>query len=176
MAPVTNIPSPQFGVPDPLWGATGNYDDASSDADDNLQDTGGNGEFATAEQLVGFLENVGVLNDYLNHNAHLFRTKVRETYTVSVARPVVGASGVIIPGSALIMGVNFAETAGAAAKIRIRNGQDAGQPPILSLALAANTSSLVHFSSPVEASKGLYLEVVTGTVEGSIFTLETRNR
>jgi len=174
--PITNIPTPQFGAPDNTYGATGNYDNAVSDADDNLQDTGGNGEFATPEQLVGFLENVGHLNDYLNHYAHLFRTKVKETYTVSVSRPVVGASGVILPGSALVTGVNFAETAGAPAKLRIRNGQDVGQPILLTIALAANTSSLIHFASPVEASKGLFLELVSGNVEGSIFTLENRNR
>jgi hypothetical protein len=176
MSPLLGVPGPQFGVPDPQYGATGHYDDASSDADDNLQDTGGNGEFATPEQLVGYLENVGHLNDYLNQNAHLFRTKVQETYTVSVSRPVIGASGVILPGSALLTGINFAETAGAAAKVRIRNGQDAGQPILMTIALAANASVLQQFASPIESAKGLFLEVVSGNVEGAVFTLEKRNR
>lgn len=174
--PVTNIPGPQFGIPDPQFGGTGQQDNASSDADDNLQDTGTNGEFATPEQLVGYLENVGHLNDYLNQNAHLFRTKVKETYTVSVSRPVIGATGLCIPGSALITGINFAETMGAAAKVRLRNGQDIGQPILMTISLAANASVLQQFASPLESRNGLFLEIVSGNVEGAVFTLETRNR
>jgi hypothetical protein len=138
-----------------------------------VQDTA-NGETVDPSALLNY-HNVGHTDDYLNQNAGLTRTnKPSRAYQVAVARPVAGVSGIVVTSAGLVSGWSFAETAGATAKIRIRSGIDVNQAVLMVLTLSANESTRDFLTLPVEFKAGLYLELVSGAVEGVIYTVESR--
>lgn len=143
---------------------------------DDVQTQGAaNGSPMDAQKYMDALQNVGALDDYLNRRAGEYRTnKPSLSYTVAVCRPIGGGSGVLLTAPGLLAGWNFVETAGASAKIRIRSGMDNNQPVVLVVTLGANESTRDFPPLPIEYKAGLYLELVSGAIEGAIYTQETR--
>lgn len=65
-------------------------------------------------------------------------------------------------------GCTFRETAGSTASIRVYNNSAASGTLLCAISLAANASFTEHLEDGVEADLGIYVDVVTGTVEGSV--------
>lgn len=80
-------------------------------------------------------------------------------------------SGRLVSGPVVLWGYSFRESTGAAAAVvRIRDGQDLTGAIMLSVQLAAGLSDTSWATSPgVAGDVGLYLEVVSGAVEGAIY-------
>lgn len=66
-----------------------------------------------------------------------------------------------------IMGFHIAETAGAAAEVRLRDGGASGDI-FVQVNLAADESRHVPFSRPVIFPAGVFVDVVSGSVQGGI--------
>lgn len=84
---------------------------------------------------------------------------------------VVGASGIVLAGPGVLRGYSLRETTGTApAVFRIHGGLDAFAPVIAVVSLVAGESVRDWFGeSGVRTRNGLYFELVTGTVEGSVW-------
>lgn len=87
--------------------------------------------------------------------------------SAAVAEPIPGASGLVATVPGRYLGFTIAETAGAAAKVRIRDSGASGT--ILEvITLVANESADEFYEGGVPFATGLYYELVSGAVEGSI--------
>ena len=132
------------------------------------------GVYATPEELVGY-ENVGVQDDYLTRSPGKFNTRVTGEYNVAVSRQIPGASGAILTAPAHLSGWSVRETTGvSSALIRFRDGTDAGNPILLDISLAPGESARDFLTLPIQATRAVYLELVSGTVTGNLFTVEKR--
>lgn len=91
----------------------------------------------------------------------------------ALARPLTG-TGPLSASAGRLAGWTLRETAGAAAAIRLRDGTDTStlRNVLATIALAAD-ASVAHWALPagISYSFGLYAEVVTGAVEGAVYTL-----
>lgn len=65
-------------------------------------------------------------------------------------------------------GCSFRETAGSTAAIRVYNGATATGTLICAVSLAANASFTEWCDCGIEADLGIYVDVVSGAVEGSV--------
>ncbi|MGH8575340.1 MAG: hypothetical protein ACREXJ_00140 [Gammaproteobacteria bacterium] len=86
------------------------------------------------------------------------------------ARPIAltGADQVVSPNQAIYRGYSVRETAGAAAVVRVYDDPAAAAGTLLdTIALAANASQNVLHDG-VFAASGVFVDVVSGAVEGSI--------
>lgn len=84
----------------------------------------------------------------------------------------VTTAGLLLMGPrAILYGWTFRETTGtAAAEVRIRNGQSASGVLAASIGLAEGASVSQGAADPgMLMDGGVYLEVVSGSVEGSVF-------
>ena len=132
------------------------------------------GVYAEAEELVGY-ENTGIQNDHMTVNPGKFNTKVTGTYNVAVSRLLPGASGPIVTAPAHLSGWGVRETTGvSSALIRIRDGLDTGSPSLLVISLAPGESARDFLTLPIQATRALYLDIISGAVDGNIFTVEKR--
>lgn len=70
-----------------------------------------------------------------------------------------------------LMGYSMIESTGAAAAtVNIYNGADASGQLVATIALASGASTTKHFGDlGVECDTGLYVDVATGSVKGSIW-------
>ena len=90
-------------------------------------------------------------------------------------RAIPGAGGLLMPGAGLYGGYAVRETAGAVAVLRIRDGFDASAALVDTVALPANGSAQAWlFPSGVQLRYGLFVEIVSGTVEGTVYTVDHR--
>lgn len=88
------------------------------------------------------------------------------------------APGISVTGVNFLLGLAVRETTGAVpAKFNIRDGMDVSGPIVLPINLAANESrsDYLPFAGGIRFERGIYIEVVSGTVEGTLFTEVTRN-
>lgn len=83
-----------------------------------------------------------------------------------------GSSQALITTPVNLRGVTIGETGGAVAAVRLwDNASAASGTLVATVRLAANTSQTVMFPGDgIRCVKGLYVEVVAGAVEGSVFT------
>jgi hypothetical protein len=86
----------------------------------------------------------------------------------NAARAKAIAAGVLVSTAGIYAGYSLRETAGAAATVRLWDGAAASGTQIATIALAANGSRDVGIPHGVWFT-GLFIEIVTGTVEGSIY-------
>lgn len=97
-------------------------------------------------------------------------------------RPLIGGNGAIASGvidnrSGRIGFYSFTETSGGGtAKVRLWDGSAAGTGLIASITLLASESTRDPITMHgLPYSTGLYLELVSGTVEGQVFSLLQRD-
>lgn len=84
--------------------------------------------------------------------------------------PATAASTGLVGFGVQFHGWSFRETAGAAASCRVRDGRDATGAILATIGLAANASDHEWLGDAgVTADVGLYLEVVSGSVEGAVY-------
>lgn len=91
--------------------------------------------------------------------------------------PVPLSGGLMAPGKRVFAGFAFREASGTAgAVVNIRDGYDANARLVCPLTLAAN-ESVRDFTTTVgiQLLQGLYVEIASGTVQGTVYTLEERN-
>ena len=81
-----------------------------------------------------------------------------------------GATQVIFAGAGWFKGVSLRETAGAAAIVRLWDNPTTNTGTLIgTYAFVANQSyNELYTGDPVYCAKGLFLEKVSGTIEGSI--------
>lgn len=80
-----------------------------------------------------------------------------------------GSDGQHFTGIGVLRGFTVRETAGAAARIRIHDGTSTSGAVIGASSLAANEAETIWLDDGVRFGTGLYVDVVTGAVEGSLF-------
>jgi hypothetical protein len=132
------------------------------------------GVYAEPDEMLSY-ENTGVQDDYMTRNPGRFSTKVTGTYNVATSRNLPGASGPILTAPAHVSGWGVRETSGVSnALIRFRDGADGGSPALITISLAPGESARDFLTLPIQATRALYLEIVSGTVEGNLFTVERR--
>jgi hypothetical protein len=132
------------------------------------------GTYAEAEELVGY-ENTGVQRDYMAVNPGKFNTKVTGEYAVAVSRNIPGASGPITTAPAHISGWSVRETTGITpAVITLRDGMDVGNAAVITISLAPGESARDFLTLPIETTRAVFLHIVSGTVDGNLFTVERR--
>lgn len=89
--------------------------------------------------------------------------------SMSAARPVAFAAGQLASGMAFYRGYSLRETAGAAATVRLWDNTSAAGVLLATIALAANSSKDFVAPHNVMAQNGIFVQVVAGTVEGSVY-------
>lgn len=90
---------------------------------------------------------------------------------MSAARPLAltGANQQAVSGLGTYRGISLRETAGAAAVVRVWDGTSAAGTLLDTIALAANASAWTWYDDGgVWFTAGVYVEKVSGTIEGSI--------
>lgn len=91
---------------------------------------------------------------------------------MAAGRAVAFAAGALVATPGYFFGLSLAETAGAAAKVRLWDNASAASGTIIAVVtFAANASANVlgQADSPVFFASGLFAEVVSGAVEGSVY-------
>lgn len=171
---INDVLRSEYGTPTIEYTSTGATLTGDTTMDDASIHEHADGSYATPDDLVGY-HNHGIKEDVYSENSGMFRTKAKATYKVAVARPVLGVTGIVIPGSGLLTGFNFVETAGATALLRLRAGADVNQPVLYTVSLAAHGTDTAFPALPIEFIGGLFLELVNGNISGNIYTVETRN-
>jgi len=71
-------------------------------------------------------------------------------------------------GPSLYAGFSVRETAGSTAVLRIHNGTSAAGTLLDSVSLAAGESAREFYSPPIWASLGVFVDVISGSIEGSV--------
>lgn len=102
----------------------------------------------------------------------LFYTeKTGQIYQSSNYRPIPAVGGFTnIPAPGILTGISIAETAGAAAYVRLHDGYDANAPLLCVIKLLAGTSQTINLGNVRPRFRyGVFVEVVTGTVEGTLY-------
>lgn len=100
-----------------------------------------------------------------------------EAVVASPRRPIIGiptaspaVSGQVTAEAAEVCGWSLRETAGAAATVELWNGNGTGGERLFVLALAANGSSTTGpLEHGIDFGRGVYLEVVAGSVNGAVW-------
>lgn len=83
--------------------------------------------------------------------------------------PLTGSDQVVSAAAAIYRGVTVRETAGAAAVVRIYDNASAASGTLLeTIGLAAGACYSVVHPSGVWAEAGIYVDVVSGAIEGSV--------
>jgi len=140
--------------------------------DTQIQDTA-DGIYATPEEQAGYPDHANP-QDLMSVRPGDFYTQapVKPEKRV-VYRPVSAAGGILVIGVGALGGFSFRETAGSTAVIRLRDGNSTAGDLISTIGLAANESIRDWFALPgVTYKYGLYIEVVTGTIEGALYLVE----
>jgi hypothetical protein len=87
----------------------------------------------------------------------------------AAARAKTFAAGAAAAGIGIFAGYSLRETAGAAATVRIWDGTAAAGILLATVALTASGSEAFAPPGGVFFATGMFVEVVAGTVEGSIY-------
>jgi hypothetical protein len=83
--------------------------------------------------------------------------------------PIALAAGQLVTGSGVLKGVSFRETAGAVAIVQLFDNTAGSGVLLGTYGFVAKQSIDIDFNNTRHLSKGIFA-VITGTVEGSIFT------
>lgn len=87
--------------------------------------------------------------------------------------PFTGVSGRLTSGRGSVTLINFAETsAAAAAAVQLFDGQDTGGVPLPYIQIPSGTTQLCSIGrGQLTFTRGLYVNVVSGTVKGMVAAL-----
>ena len=111
------------------------------------------------------------------HPGRFYTQGPRPTRLVGNYRPISSYGGILIPGDGLIAGFNLHETTGASsAFVKIHDGQDTSAPVMLFISLGAGESTRDwYFPGGLKFKQGVYVEIVTGAIEGVMYSMETED-
>lgn len=90
----------------------------------------------------------------------------------SGAAPFSGSDGAVVARRAIYLGFSLRETAGSTATLRVYDNASAASGTIIdSIQLSANESAREWYGPDgILVTNGIYVDVVSGTVEGSFRT------
>jgi hypothetical protein len=153
---------------------TGESPMLTDDNPDNPPRQEGTGHYASAEELLDFTAAAlpdSVFEKFPGLYYDQVESKDEPDYFESLNYRQIpfGGGWTNSPGPGLLAGFNLDEAAGAAAYVRIHDGYDANAPILASVRLLANTSKESWPSKPIRYRFGIYVEVVTGTIDGVIY-------
>lgn len=85
-------------------------------------------------------------------------------------RPVAlsGSSQAILGAAGLYHGFSVEETAGATARIRVYDNTSAAGTRVETITLSPNESAREYYGTGIAVTNGVYVEIVSGTVAGSV--------
>lgn len=86
------------------------------------------------------------------------------------AAPFSGSDGAVVARRAVYLGFSLRETAGTTATLRVYDNASAASGTLLdTIQLSANESAREYYGPEgIGAVNGIYVDVVSGTVEGSL--------
>jgi hypothetical protein len=148
---------------------SGVYDNLVTTMDDNStypEDSLDTPESVEFNDYKGPLDIADVLRLY----PELFQTRGEKLVKETRYRAV--SNGINVTGKNYLLGFAVRETAGASAVFRLRDGMDSSSPIVIPVALAANESrsDYLPFNGGIRFRNGIYIEIVSGSVEGTLFT------
>jgi hypothetical protein len=82
--------------------------------------------------------------------------------------PLTGSDQQVHTGPAGYVGFAVRETAGAAAIVRVYDGTSASGVLLDQITLAANGFDRAHYPGGIRAANGIFVDIVSGAVVGSI--------
>lgn len=87
-----------------------------------------------------------------------------------IAREIINGASIRLSTSAgKLGGWAFHETAGAAARLNIRDGSDTNGGLLVPISLSANESTRDFPTKGISFGAGIYVEIVSGAVEGTVY-------
>lgn len=120
----------------------------------------------------------GDVPDLIHEKPGRFYTQgPRQTRDVGRPRLISPFGGLLAPGDGLLAGFNVRETSGTtSALVKFHDGYDANAPLIGVASLAPNESVRDwYLPGSIPYRYGLYVNIVTGAVEGLLYTLDTED-
>lgn len=81
---------------------------------------------------------------------------------------ITGSDQAITPGRVKYHGFSLRETAGSTAVVRIYDGTSATGTLLDSVSFVANESAREWYPDGIETSLGIYVDIISGAVEGSV--------
>jgi hypothetical protein len=138
------------------------------------------GDYAEAGEMLEFVTTPDHADvpDLIHEKPGRFYTQApRPTRIVGNYRPISPFGGILIPGEGLIAGFNIHETTGEVpAFLKIHDGNDASAPTMLYISLAPSESTRDwYFPGGLKFKYGVYVEVVSGSIEGVMYSMETED-
>ena len=111
------------------------------------------------------------------HPGRFFTQAPQKQRIIGNYRQISPWGGVLIPGDGLIAGFNLHETSNEnPAFVRIHDGGDVNAPTMLFISLAPGESTRDwYFPGGLKFRYGVYVEIVTGTIEGVMYSMETED-
>lgn len=88
--------------------------------------------------------------------------------TPAAATALTGSDQLVHTGQGSYRGITLRETGGSTAAVRVYDGTTAAGTILGSYALAANASLDVDIANGVLCRTGIYVDIVSGAVEGSV--------
>ena len=146
---------------------------------DQLQKAPG-ADYAEGPEMLEMIgqPDFGDVPDLIHEHPGRFYTQApQKTRIIGNYRPISPFGGRLIPGDGLIAGFNFHETSGTnPAFIKIHDGGDENAPTMLYISLAPGESTRDwYFPGGLKFRYGVYVEIVTGTIEGVMYSMETED-
>jgi hypothetical protein len=136
------------------------------------------GDYASGEDIAQYAghHNIGEQRDVMSEHPGRFRTnKPTQAQYYAQARMLFPGGGLMIPHPCMLSGWALREsTGGATATVRFRDGADSSSPELVTLNFAINESVRDFLQLPIRVTRGVYMEVVSGIVAGTLFTQEVQ--
>ena len=122
----------------------------------------------TPDQLAQFLGAIADLNATLKQSNQVATTNAAARHYGATTTPITGTSQLLSTSPGRLAGWSIRETSGtASAVVRLRDGVDASGGLLATISLAAAESARDWFMpTGIGFANGLYIEIVTGAVEG----------
>jgi len=147
---------------------SGVYDNLVTTMDDNStypEDSLDTPESVEFNDYKGPLDIADVLRLY----PELFQTRGDKTVKETRYRAV--SNGINVTGKNYLLGFAVRDT-GNGSVFRLRDGMDVTAPIVIPVTLAAgeSRSDYLPFNGGIRFRNGIYVEIVSGSIEGSLFT------
>lgn len=77
--------------------------------------------------------------------------------------------GQVVTGACVLYGGTLCDSSGTAQRVHLHDGTSASGPHVLGLNAPANSSNNVYYTNGIACPNGIYVDVLAGTITGSIF-------
>lgn len=135
------------------------------------------GDYAEPLELISYPDHADVPDLLHQHPGRFFTQAPAREQLVGIYRPISSYGGFLSAGNGLIAGFNLHETTGtASAFVKVHDGADANAPTMLFISLGPGESTRDwYFPGGLRYQSGLYIEIVSGAIEGVMYSMETQH-